>query len=78
MLIVSNALLMSNTTIMMRSGGSFCLKPVVILLLMQCSAVYVECLLVYPCCVVMCEMLSVMYGKSVFSVDSREIGLYEV
>ena len=46
---------------------------------MQCSAVSVE----YPCCVVMCGMLSVMNGKSVFSnvlasVDIREIGLYEV
>ena len=50
---------------------------------MQCSAVSVECLLLYPCCVVMCGMLSVMNGKSVFSnvlanVDIREIGLYEV
>ena len=30
------------------------------MLLMQCSAVSVECLLVYPCCVVLCGMLSVM------------------
>ena len=53
MLIVSNALLMSNATVMVRSGGSFWLKPVAIVLLMQCSAVSVECLLLYPCCVVM-------------------------
>ena len=50
---------------------------------------YVDCIkcfdhvLLYPCCVVMCRMLSIMYGKSVFSsvlasLDSREIGLYEV
>ena len=38
---VSNALLMSNATVMVR----FWLKPVAIVLLMQCSAVSVECLL---------------------------------
>ena len=38
-LIVSNALLMSNATVMERSGGNFWLKPVTIVLLMQCSAV---------------------------------------
>ena len=59
------------------------MNPVAIVLLMQCSAVSVECLLLYPCCVVMCGMLSVMNGKRGFStvlasVDIREIGLYEV
>ena len=44
---------------------SFWLEHVAIVLLMQSGAVSVECLLLYPCCVVMCEMLSVMYGKSV-------------
>ena len=44
---------------------------------------YVECLLLYPCCVVMCGMLSVMNSNNVFSnilanVAIREIGLYEV
>ena len=53
MLIVSNALFMSNATVMVRSGDSFWLKPVAIVLLMQCSAVSVECLLLYPCYVVM-------------------------
>ena len=47
------ALLVSNATVMVRSGGSFWLKLVAIVLLMQCSAVSVECLLLYPCCVVM-------------------------
>ena len=56
---------------------------VAIVLLMQCCAVSVECLLVYPCCGVICRMLSAMNGKSVFtsvlaSVEIREIGLYEV
>ena len=52
MLSVSNALLMSNATVIVRSGGRFWLKPVAIVLLMRCSAVSVECLLLYPCCVV--------------------------
>ena len=37
MLIVSNALLMSNATVMVCYGGSFWLKPVAIVLLMHCS-----------------------------------------
>ena len=53
MLTVSNALLMSNAT--------------VIVLFMLCSAVLVEWLLLKPCCVEMCGMLFVMYGSSVFS-----------
>ena len=81
MLIVLNVLLMSNTTDMVRSGGSFWLNLVAIVLLMQCSKVSVECLLLYPCCVVMCGMLSVMKGKNVLSsvlasVDIRKNGLY--
>ena len=53
MLIVSNALLISDATVTVRSGDSFWLKPVVTVLSMQCSAVSVECLLLYPCCVVL-------------------------
>ena len=47
--VVSNGLLMSNATVTVRSGGSFWLNPVASVLLMQCSAVYVECLLLHPC-----------------------------
>ena len=36
MLIVSNVLLMSNATVMVRYGGSFWLKPVAVVLLIQC------------------------------------------
>ena len=50
---VSNALLMSNATAMVRVGGMGWLKPVATVLLMLCSAVFVECLVLYPCCVVM-------------------------
>ena len=44
MFTVSNALLMSNATV----------------LLMLCSAVFVECLVLNPCCVVMFGMFCVM------------------
>ena len=43
MFTVSNALLMSNATAMVRVGGMGWLKPVATVLLMLCSAVFVEC-----------------------------------
>ena len=46
MLTVSNALLMSSATVIVRSGGLFLLKPVAMVLFMVCSAVLVEWLLV--------------------------------
>ena len=57
---VSNALLMSNATAMVRVGGMGWLKPVVTVLLMLCSAVFLQCLILTPCCVVMFGMLCVM------------------
>ena len=42
MLTVSNALLMSSATVIVRSGGLFWLKPVGMVLFMLCSAVLVE------------------------------------
>ena len=67
MLTVSNALHMSSTTVIVRSGGLFWLKPVAMVLFMVCSAMLVEWLLLKPCCMEMCWMLFVMYGSSVFS-----------
>ena len=51
MFTVSNALLMSNATAMVRVGGMGWLKPVATVML--CSAVFVECLVLNTCCVVM-------------------------
>ena len=51
-----NALFMSSATVVVRSGGLFWLKPVVIVLFMLCSAVFVEWLLLKPCCVEICVM----------------------
>ena len=81
MLTVSNALLISSATVIVRSGGLFWLNPVVMVLFMLCSAVLVEWLLLKPCCVEMCGMLFVMYGSSVFSsvfaiTERSEMGLY--
>ena len=51
---------MSNVTAMVRVGGMGWLKPVATVLLMLCSAVFVECLVLNPCCVGMFGMLCVM------------------
>ena len=67
MLTVSNTLLMSSATVIVRSGGLFWLEPVAMLLFMLCSAVLVEWLLLKSCCVKICGMLFVMYWISVFS-----------
>ena len=42
MMTVSNALLMSSATVIVRSGGLFWLKPVAMVVFMLCSAVLVE------------------------------------
>ena len=63
MLTVSYAFLMSSATVIVRSGDLFWLKPVAMVLFM----VFVESLLLKPCCVEMCRVLFVMYGSSVFS-----------
>ena len=83
MLTVSNALLMSNATAMVRVGVMGWLKPVATVLLMLYSTVLVECLVLNPCCVVMFGMFCFMYGRITFSsvfaiTDRRDIGLYDV
>ena len=50
MFTVSNAFLMSNATAIVRVGGMGWLKSVATVLLMLCSAVFVECLVLNPCC----------------------------
>ena len=57
---MSNDLLMYNATAMVRVDGMGWLKPVATVLLMLCSAVFVECLVLNPCCVVMFGMFCVM------------------
>ena len=74
---------MSNSTAIVRVGGMCWLKPVATVLLMLCSAVFVEYLALNPCCVVMFGMLCVIYGRITFSsvfviTDRRDIGMYGV
>ena len=81
MLTVSNALLMSNATAMVRVGGIGWLKPVATGLLMLCSAVFVECLVLNPCCVVWYVLRYVRKNHLLecFAItDRRDIGLYDV
>ena len=83
MFTVLNALLMSNATAIVRVGGIGWLKPAATVLLMLCSAVVVECLVLNPSCVVMFGMFCVIYGRITFSsvfaiTDRRDIGLYDV
>ena len=54
------ALLMYNATAMVRVGGMGWLKPVATVLLMLCSAVFVECLVLTQCYFVMPGMFCVM------------------
>ena len=83
MFTMSNAFPMSNATAIVRVGGMGWFKPVATVLLMLCSAVFVECLVLNPCCVVMFGMFCVMYGRITFSsvfamAYRRDIGLYDV
>ena len=55
-----DALFMSNATAIVRVGGMGWLKPVVTVLLILCSTVFVECLVLNPCCGVMFGMFCVM------------------
>ena len=65
MFIVSKALLISSATVIVRAGGAIWLNPFATVLFSVCSAVTVECCVLYPCC--MFGMFAVMYGRRLFS-----------
>ena len=50
MFIVSKALLISSATVIVRAGGAIWLNPFATVLFNVCSAVTVECCVLYPCC----------------------------
>ena len=50
MFIVSKALLISSATVIVREGGAIWLNPFATVLFSVCSAVTVECCVLYPCC----------------------------
>ena len=58
MFIVSKALLIS--TVIDRAGGAILLNPFATVLFTVCSAVTVECCVLYLCCVAVFGMFSVM------------------
>ena len=52
MFIVLTALLISSATVIVRAGGAIWLNPFATVLFSVCSAVNVECCVLYPCCMV--------------------------
>ena len=84
MFIVSKALLISSATVFVRAGGAIWLNPFATVLFSVCSAVTVECCVLYPCCMGVFAMFAVMYERrlffsSVFAITKRrDMGLYEV
>ena len=60
MFIVSKALLISSVTVNVRAGGAIWLNPFATVLFTVCSAVTVECCVLYPCCVDVFGMFAVM------------------
>ena len=83
MFIVSNALLISSAAVTVGAGGVICLNPFATVLFNVCSAVTVECFILYPCCVGVCGMFPVMLGRRHFSnvltiTEMRDMGLYKV
>ena len=60
MFIVSKALLISSVTVIVRAGGAIWLNPFATVLFSVCSAVTVECCVLYPCCMDVFGMFAVM------------------
>ena len=60
MFIVSKALLILSATIIVHARGSICLNFFTTVLFNVCSAVTVECCVLYPCCGGVFGMFSVM------------------
>ena len=60
MFIGSKALLISSATVIVRAGWAIWLNPFATVLYTVCSAVTVECCVLYPCCVGVFDMFAVM------------------
>ena len=60
MFIVLKALLISSATVIVRAGGTIWLNPFATVLFSVCSAVTVECCVLYLCCMGVCGMFTVM------------------
>ena len=60
MFIVSKALLISSATVIVCAGGAIWLNAFATVLFSVCSAVTVECCVLYPCCMGVFGMFAVM------------------
>ena len=60
MFIVSQALLISNAIVIVRAGGATRLNPFTTVMFTVCTAVAVECCVLYPCGVGVFGMFAVM------------------
>ena len=60
MFIVSKALVISSATVIVRAGGAIWLNPFATMLFSVCSGVTVECCVLYPCCMGVLGMLTVV------------------
>ena len=82
MFIVLKALAMSSTTVIVRAGGAIWLNPFATVLFYVCSAVTVECCVLYPCCmdVLVCLLLCKVECSSPVTLQTKrmDMGLYEV
>ena len=81
MFIVSKVLLISSATVIVRAGGAIWLNPFATVLFSVCSAVTVECCVLYPCCMVcfrrlVCLLLCREEGSSAVT-KKWYMGLYE-
>ena len=78
MFIVSKALLISSATVIVRAGGAIWLNPFATVLFSVCSAVTVECCVLYPCCmaVMVCLLLCKEEGSSPVSLQLLRGGIW--
>ena len=76
MFIVSKALLISSATVIVRAGESIWLNPFATVLFSVCSAVTVECCVLYPCCTRVawvCFVCLLLYKEEVSSPVSLQL-----
>ena len=60
MFILSKALLISSATVIVRAGGAIWLNPFATVLFSVCSAVTLQCCVLYPSCMGVFGMFAVM------------------
>ena len=62
-----------------RAGGAIWLNPFATVWFIVCSAVIVECCVLYPCCVGVFDMYRIRLFSIVFAItERRDMGLYEL